>query len=161
MRRKDREISDSRELLAIIKANKVCRLGMADGNQPYVVPLNYGFEFEGDNLILYFHCADEGKKIDVLKKNGSVCFEIDGEHQLTVGDTPCEYGYNFASIIGFGDAHFIGDEAEKTHALNLLMRHQTGEDRDFDFAPAHLRAVTVFKVVLSSFTGKRRSLPAG
>ncbi|MDR3337809.1 MAG: pyridoxamine 5'-phosphate oxidase family protein [Treponema sp.] len=159
MRRKDREITDTRELLEIIKANKVCRLGMADENRPYVIPLNYGFEFEGDDLILYFHCADEGKKIDVLKKNPEVCFEIDGEHQLTQGKNDCEYGFNFASIIGFGTVKFLEKEAEKIHALEQLMRHQTGEDRDFQFAPPHIKAVTVFKVETHSFTGKRRALP--
>jgi nitroimidazol reductase NimA-like FMN-containing flavoprotein (pyridoxamine 5'-phosphate oxidase superfamily) len=159
MRRKDREITDTRELLEIIKGNKVCRLGMADDNRPYVVPLNYGFEFEGDDLILYFHCADEGKKIDILKMNPEVCFEMDGEHQLTKGKNNCEYGFNFASIIGFGTVNFIEDEAEKVHALQQLMRHQTGEDRDFRFAPPHIKAVTVFKVKTRSFTGKRRALP--
>jgi nitroimidazol reductase NimA-like FMN-containing flavoprotein (pyridoxamine 5'-phosphate oxidase superfamily) len=161
MRRKDREVTGTEELLAIIRANKVCRLGMADGNLPYVVPLNYGFEFDRGGLVLYFHCAGEGKKIDILKKNSRVCFEIDGEHELTAGEIACEYGFDFASIIGFGNAGFIDDEAEKTRALTALMRHQTGEDRDFAFAPAQLRAVTVFKVTAHSFTGKRRAPPPG
>jgi nitroimidazol reductase NimA-like FMN-containing flavoprotein (pyridoxamine 5'-phosphate oxidase superfamily) len=68
MRRKDREVTGTEELLAIIRANKVCRLGMADGDLPYVVPLNYGFEFDCGRLVLYFHCAGEGKKIGILKK---------------------------------------------------------------------------------------------
>ncbi|MDR2051979.1 MAG: pyridoxamine 5'-phosphate oxidase family protein [Treponema sp.] len=161
MRRKDREVTGTEELLSIIRANKVCRLGMADGDMPYVVPLNYGFEFDGGRLVLYFHCAGEGKKIGILKKNSHVCFEIDGEHELTAGEIACEYGFNFASIIGFGDARFIDGEAEKSRALAVLMKHQTGGDRDFSFAPAHLRAVTVFKVTAHSFTGKRRAPPPG
>jgi nitroimidazol reductase NimA-like FMN-containing flavoprotein (pyridoxamine 5'-phosphate oxidase superfamily) len=159
MRRKDREVTDTEELLAIIRANKVCRLGMADGDMPYVVPLNYGFEFDSGRLVLYFHCASEGKKTDILKRNNQVCFEIDGEHGLTTGKIACEHGYNFASIIGFGNACFIDDDAEKIRALTALMKHQTGEDGDFAFAPAQLRAVTVFKVTSRSFTGKRRAPP--
>jgi nitroimidazol reductase NimA-like FMN-containing flavoprotein (pyridoxamine 5'-phosphate oxidase superfamily) len=163
MRRKDREVTGTEELLAIIRANKVCRLGMADGDQPYVVPLNYGFEFDSGGLVLYFHGAGEGKKIGILRKNSRVCFEIDGEHGLDAagGKTACEYGFCFASIIGFGDACFIDDEAEKARALGFLMKHQTGEDREFGFAPEHLRAVTVFKVKALSFTGKRRAPPPG
>ncbi|MDR0452634.1 MAG: pyridoxamine 5'-phosphate oxidase family protein [Treponema sp.] len=159
MRRKDREITDTEELLAIIRANKVCRLGMADGSQPYVVPLNYGFEFDTGGLVLYFHGAGEGKKIDILKKNSRVCFEIDGEHGLSEGKNACEYGFYFASVIGFGNACFIDSEAEKARALAALMRHQTGEDRAFAFSPAQLSAVTVFKVTALSFTGKRRAPP--
>ncbi|MDR1410700.1 MAG: pyridoxamine 5'-phosphate oxidase family protein [Spirochaetaceae bacterium] len=161
MRRKDREVTDAEELLEIIKANKVCRLGMADGNQPYVVPLNYGFEFDSGRLVLYFHGAGEGKKIGILKKNSQVCFEIDGEHGLAAGKNACDYGFSFASIIGFGNACFIDSEAEKARALALLMKHQTGEGRDFEFAPAQLRAVTVFKVTALSLTGKRRTPPPG
>jgi nitroimidazol reductase NimA-like FMN-containing flavoprotein (pyridoxamine 5'-phosphate oxidase superfamily) len=161
MRRKDREVTGTEELLAIIRANKVCRLGMVDGDMPYVVPLNYGFEFDSGRLVLYFHCAGEGKKINILKRNSYVCFEVDGEHKLTTGNIACEYGFNFASIIGFGNACFIEDDAEKIHALTALMKHQTGEDRDFDFAPSHLCAVTVFKVTAHSFTGKRRAPPPG
>jgi nitroimidazol reductase NimA-like FMN-containing flavoprotein (pyridoxamine 5'-phosphate oxidase superfamily) len=156
MRRSDREIKDTAEIIAVIQAHKVCRLALADGDTPYIVPLNYGYECAGDNLTLYFHGAGEGKKIDIIKKNPHVCFEMDGEHKLTPGETDCEYGFDFASVIGFGTAAFIEDTAEKVRALQILMRHQTGEDREFSFAAPHLAAVTVFKVVSASFTGKRR-----
>jgi nitroimidazol reductase NimA-like FMN-containing flavoprotein (pyridoxamine 5'-phosphate oxidase superfamily) len=158
MRRSDREVKDTIEIIAIINANKVCRLAMSDGGKPYVIPLNYGYECAGGELTLYFHGAGEGKKIGILKKNPEVCFEMDGEHQLTVGGTDCEYGFDFASVIGFGTASFIEDTAEKKKALTLLMKRQCGEDREFDFPAPRLDAVTVFKVVSTSFTGKRRRL---
>jgi nitroimidazol reductase NimA-like FMN-containing flavoprotein (pyridoxamine 5'-phosphate oxidase superfamily) len=159
MRRKDREVSDSEALLGIIKSCKVCRLGMAEDNLPYVVPLNFGYEYQNGVLTLYFHGALEGKKIDILKKNSQACFEMDGEHQLTVGTDACSYGFNFASIIGFGTVEFVEEMAEKIHGLTLLMKHQTDEYREFVFPEAQVEATTVYKLRAESFTGKRRAIP--
>lgn len=76
------------------------RLAMVDNDRPYVVPLNYGYTYENGTLTLYFHCAAEGRKIDILKTNSDVCFEMDGEHKLIEGKIDCAYGYSFESVIG-------------------------------------------------------------
>ncbi|MDR2070997.1 MAG: pyridoxamine 5'-phosphate oxidase family protein [Treponema sp.] len=157
MRRKDREVTGVENLLEIIQDCAVCRLGMADEGRPYVVPLNFGYEYRDDTLILYFHGAREGKKIDILKKNNYACFEMDTAHQPTRGDRACNYGFNYASIIGFGTVEFIEEKAEKVRALNLLMKHQTGEDRDFTYPEAGLQATAVYRLTAETFTGKRRS----
>jgi nitroimidazol reductase NimA-like FMN-containing flavoprotein (pyridoxamine 5'-phosphate oxidase superfamily) len=159
MRRKDREVSDIAEKLKIIGRNKVCRLGMAENNQPYVVPLNFGYEYTDNTLILYFHGAREGRKIDTLRENNRVCFEIDGGHQLIEGETPWETSYAYESVIGFGIAEFLEGDEEKAHGLNQLMKHQTGKDREYVFDPARLKGVAVYKVSSSSFTGKRHFSP--
>jgi nitroimidazol reductase NimA-like FMN-containing flavoprotein (pyridoxamine 5'-phosphate oxidase superfamily) len=167
MRRKDREVTGIEDLLEIIRACKVCRLGMTDNGVPYVVPLNFGYEYRDAALTLYFHGAREGKKIDILKKGEAknqgfcetktqVCFEMDCGHELTSGERACDYGYNYASIIGFGTVEFIEGDDEKISALNLLMKHQTGEDRDFAFGEPELKAVAVYRLKADSFTGKRR-----
>ena len=72
MRRSDREITFIEEKLAVIEKNKVMRLAMADNGRPYVVPLNYGYTYENGTLTIYFHCAAEGRKIDILKTNSNV-----------------------------------------------------------------------------------------
>jgi nitroimidazol reductase NimA-like FMN-containing flavoprotein (pyridoxamine 5'-phosphate oxidase superfamily) len=159
MRRKEREITDIEELLAVISRCKVCRLAMAENNRPYVVPLNFGYEYKNGELCLYFHSAQEGKKLDMLKKNPEVCFEMDGGHQLTKGPEPCTYGFSYESIIGFGTVEFVEGEEEKSYGLNLLMKHQTGQDQDFVFEEPRLRAVAVYQVKARSFTGKHRTLP--
>jgi nitroimidazol reductase NimA-like FMN-containing flavoprotein (pyridoxamine 5'-phosphate oxidase superfamily) len=101
MRRKEKEIVDINEKLKIIAKCKVCRLAMADDNQPYIIPLNFGYAYENDILILYFHGAYEGMKIDILKKNDKVCFEIDCNHALIEATEPSKYSFAFESIIGF------------------------------------------------------------
>jgi nitroimidazol reductase NimA-like FMN-containing flavoprotein (pyridoxamine 5'-phosphate oxidase superfamily) len=152
MRRKDREILDIEEKLAMLGKAKVFRLAMASDNQPYVVPLNFGFEYKAGRLFLYFHCAQAGQKVEILEKNSRVCFEIDGEHRLLTGEEACKHSFSYESVIGFGEASPLIKDDEKSHALNVLMKHQTGEDRDFSFEEAQLKAVRVYRLSAVSFS---------
>ena len=159
MRRKDREVTDINEIKSIIDKCRVCHLAMVDKGKPYVVPLSFGYTIEGSTLTLYFHSAKEGRKIDVLKENNAVCFEMAHEGELALFEDPCNSGYYYQSVIGFGHAEFIEDTAEKCNALALLMKHQTG--RDYAFTEKQADTVCVFKVVSTEFTGKRKNDPKG
>lgn len=162
MRRRDKEVNDMNEILGIVAACKVCRLAMAQGEQPFVLPLNYGYTWEGGILTLYFHSAKEGRKMEILRGNPRVCFEMDIGHGLIKGqgDEDCTYSYAFESIIGFGEVEFLEDPEEKRRALDHLMRHQTGEIREFSYSDGMITATAVYKVTASSFSAKRRELPA-
>lgn len=152
LRRKDREVTGTKDLLQIIDQCKVCRIGMKDELGLYIVPLNFGYTYEDKQLVLFFHSAKQGRKIDCLKASGDVCFEMDCEHSLITADSPCNYGFYFKSVVGNGKAEFIDDPEEKKSALSALMMHQTGQDFSFDDEMAS--AVTVFKIIVTSFTGK-------
>jgi nitroimidazol reductase NimA-like FMN-containing flavoprotein (pyridoxamine 5'-phosphate oxidase superfamily) len=156
MRRKDKEIINIDEKLEIIAKCKVCRLGLSENNYPYIVPLNYGFSYDDGKLTLYFHCAKEGKKIDIIKKNNNVCFEIDCDTKLVEGKNPCDYGYEFRSIIGFGKIIFLDIKDEKIDGLNYLMKQQTGKDKKYYFNENELNNVLVFKMQVDEFTGKQK-----
>ena len=160
MRRKERELTETADRLAVIEKSKVCRLAMTDGDSPYIVPLNFGYTWENEELTLYFHGAREGMKLDILKKNPAVCFEMDCGHQLIEADDPTGYSYAYESIIGSGSVVFIDDPQEKTRVLNILMKHQAGKE-GFTLPDAVLEKTCVYKVEAVSFTGKRRPLPAG
>jgi len=149
MRRKDKEITSSEEIQSIICRSVVCRLAMVDGNQPYVVPLCFGFE---DNC-LYFHCAKQGKKIDILSKNNNICFEFDIDQEVIPADKTCSFGMKYLSVIGFGKASFIDDEKEKQKALDIIMRQYSGDAGGYteDF----LQHILVIKVQINSITGKQ------
>src|SRR5215510_10987193 len=123
MRRKDREIMDINEKMAIIGKCKVCRLGLSENNYPYIIPLNYGFTFENEKLTLFFHGAKEGKKIEIIKNNNNACFEIDCDGKLIERDKPSNYSYEYKSIIGFGKLYFLETNEEKINGLNNLMKH--------------------------------------
>ena len=152
MRRKDREIKDINELLHIIDQCKVCRIAMQDEAGLYIVPMNFGYSYENKQLTLYFHSAKEGRKIEALKANSDICFEMDCGHKLITGDMACNYSYSYKSIIGYGKVSFVDDLEEKKHALTVLMKHQTGQD--FEFNEKMTSKVCVFKITVTEFTGK-------
>ena len=157
MRRSDREVTDAGEIDGIIRRCSVCRVAMTDGEgRPYMVPLNFGYEWADGTLILYFHSAPEGQKIELLRQNPHVCVEMDGAHALKEGGhVACEYSFYYESVIGFGQASFLDSPAQKEHALRLLMCHMTGRD-DFSFSASELRGVAVFQIRVDEWTGKRR-----
>jgi nitroimidazol reductase NimA-like FMN-containing flavoprotein (pyridoxamine 5'-phosphate oxidase superfamily) len=154
MRRKDKEIIDVNEKIAIINRNKVCRLALSDNNQPYIIPLNYGYSFENNILSLYFHSSSEGKKMEIIKKNKQVCFEVDCDCSLIEGEKACKYSYAFKSIIGTGKIIILDTMDEKIDGLNKLMKHQTEKDQVYDFDEKTVRQITVYKMVVDEFTGK-------
>lgn len=153
MRRKDREITSIEEILSVLHRCTVCRIAMTDGDRPYVVPLNFGAELLGGKIAVYLHCAREGRKLEVLKKNPQICFEADCGHSLIEAEKACGYGYTFSSVIGEGEALLLEDPAEKAHGLAVLMKHQTG--KDFSFTEQETAPVCVLRVVLETVCGKR------
>ena len=155
MRRKDREITDQKEILSILQRHRVCRLGMCDGPRPYVVPLSYGVEEKDGDIILYLHGAKEGRKIAIMKRNPAVCVEVDGEYSpLEAGNNPCAYSCNYVSVIGEGKAEILEEYQEKAHGLSVLMESQTG--REFPFTPVQTESVAVVRVRLQLVTAKRK-----
>lgn len=159
MRRKDREISTVEDIRKIIEKCKVCHLAMVDKGFPYVVPLSFGFKIEDEELTLYFHSAKEGRKIDILHENSSVCFEMMIEGELGLVENTCSSGYFFESVIGFGQAEFVENVDEKCEALTELMRQQTNQE--FVFTPVQAETVCIFKLVTKDFTGKKKPKPNG
>ena len=155
MRRKDREITDVNEKLAVLKECKVCRLGLSVNDEPYIVPLNFGYTFADNALTLYFHGAAEGKKIDMLRANPKACFEMDTGHELIRADEAANFSFHYVSLIGFGEVSFISGTEEKRRALNELMRHQTGKDEPFALSDAAIEHVVVYKLAVHDFTGKK------
>jgi nitroimidazol reductase NimA-like FMN-containing flavoprotein (pyridoxamine 5'-phosphate oxidase superfamily) len=166
MRRADREVAGIDEKLEIISRYKVCRLGMIDKtvepNEPYIVPLNFGYEFQGGVLVLYFHGALEGRKFSLLKSSAalSVGFEMDGEHKLIAGPQDCNYSFAYESVIGKGTVEFVEDSAGKARGLKILMRHQTGEDREFTFDEGALSKTAVFRLRVQEWSAKRHEVPS-
>ena len=149
MRRKEKEVKNRSDIETIIHNSIVCRLAMCQDNMPYVVPLNFGYE---DN-VLYFHGAKEGKKIEMVRKNPNVCFEMDTGVSLVEADDACFWGVRYQSVIGFGEGVILEDTKEKEAALGIIMKHYS--DRGFQFDEKMVAATAVIKVVIESMTGKQ------
>jgi nitroimidazol reductase NimA-like FMN-containing flavoprotein (pyridoxamine 5'-phosphate oxidase superfamily) len=155
MRRQDKEIRSGDRLGRLLDEATVCRLGFCDGLQPYVVPMN--FVRRGDDL--YFHAARTGRKIDCIRRNPRVCFEVDRPGAVVSAETPCRWSQRYESVIGFGRAVLIDDPQEKGEALALLLAKHGGSP-DVGIPEANLATVLVIRVGIESMTGKCSPPPA-
>lgn len=149
MRRKEREIKDQKEIEDILKACSVCRLAMVDGDKPYLVPMNFGYR-EG---ALYLHSAREGKKIELIKKNPQVCFEVDEIVQFRKAKLACDWGVEYKSVVGSGKAVFLSGPEEKRRAFDIIMAQYSGEA--YDYPDAMLERTLVIKIEIERMTGKK------
>lgn len=150
MRKAQREIGDPERIRAVMAEAQVCRIGMCDGAEPYVVPMNFGL---GEGC-LYLHCAREGRKIEILRRNDRVCFEMDLLRQIRQAATGCGWTARFASVIGTGRAVFVEDPEEKRRGLDRIMVHYAGEAGPFDYPPENLARTLVLRIDIESLTGK-------
>ena len=105
MRRKDREITQAEKIDEIIQKCDCCRIGLSDHGRVYIVPLNFAYLHEGGKRIFYFHSAKEGRKVDLIQKNGEAGFELDTNHALNRAEIACGFSYRFQSIIGLSLIH--------------------------------------------------------
>jgi uncharacterized protein len=148
MRQKDREIKDRKEIDDIIRRCRVCRLATCDEGQPYIIPLSFGY----DGRFLYFHAAPEGRKIDIVKRNNLVGFELDILHDIVTAEQACKWGVKYESVIGSGTAEIVDDLEAKKEALEWIMR-QYGSGA-WDFPEEIMKKTLVFRVRILEISGK-------
>ena len=153
MRRKEREITDIVEIGSIISCCDVCRIALSDNNIPYIVTMNFGYTGGSGNK-LYFHCAREGKKLEIIRKNNLVCFQFDTDHQLEHGEDACDFGMSYRSVVGWGNIKIITEEEEKKRGLDYIMSHYS--DRvEFNYKQAVLNKTIVLRLDISEMKGKK------
>ena len=143
------EITNIDEIEGIIKKALICRLGLVDNDEPYVIPICFGYE----RGALYFHGSLKGRKVKLIKQNNKVCFEMDIDAELQKSEDPCDWTIKGESVVGVGKASILEDDGEKSHALRLIMGHYS--EGDFSFPKSTLDSVLVVRVDISSITGKR------
>lgn len=152
MRKSQREIKDLDAIVEVLNKCQTMRLGLCDGEFPYVVPLSFGWERQGDRICVYFHCAKEGKKIELIAKSNAVTVEAD----VLNGYVKTERGVtaDYESIIAHGRAReVVGDDAVR--GIELLLEHCgiTGYSaRDC----VKTDVVAVFRIDIETITGKKR-----
>jgi nitroimidazol reductase NimA-like FMN-containing flavoprotein (pyridoxamine 5'-phosphate oxidase superfamily) len=157
MRRKDKEIAGRARLEKILDRARVCRLAMtADGPQgpiPYVVPVFFACR-DGR---LYVHCAEEGRKLDLVGRNPRVCVEVDEVRGILPAEKPCAFSSVFRSVIASGTAARVQDAGAKREALDLLMAKYAGRRTGpgFEFSDATLEHTAVLEITIEQITGKQ------
>lgn len=150
MRRADKEITDYGLIETILKEERICRIALCDWEKPYIIPMIFGYQ----DGYLYLHSAPEGKKIDLIRKNNQVCFEVESKVEIIPGEQPCSWGVNYYSVIGIGKAYFIEEPEEKKKALDIMARKFTKENQ-FEYPEAMLSKTEVIKIVIEEMRGKK------
>ncbi len=150
MRRHDKEIRSREEIDAIIRTADVCRLAFARDNEPYLVPVSFGFDGES----IYFHTAPKGRKIEFIEANSRACFEFEADVALVRNpEDACAWTFSFRSVIGYGTVFELESSEDKNRALNQIMLHYSGREWNI---PDHRTAATrVWRIDIESLTGKR------
>ncbi len=149
MRRSEKAVTEATELDDIIRSGQICHLAMAAEPAPYIVPLNYGYQ----TGTLYFHSAGEGRKIDLLRQNQRVGFEISLDLGIVEGKHACSWGAKYRSVIGHGRIEFIDELEQKQQALDLIMAQYS--DGNFTYTEKSLQGTTIFKLIIDELSGKQ------
>ena len=157
MTKRERQITAPQQIQSILDTAKVLHLGLAVDNEPYVVPMNYGYTVEDGKLIIYLHSALRGKKLDIIRANPRVFFEMDCGLEPFEGKVACQYGLAYSSIMGRGAARIVEDLEEKKQAMSILMKTQTG--KDFTFEDRLVSIVAVIRIDVAEYTAKHRPIP--
>ena len=157
MTKRELQITDEGRIRDILDTAKVLHLGLAVNNEPYVVPMNYGYILEDGKLTLYLHSAVRGRKLDMIRANANVFFELECGLQPFEGRVPCQYGLVYSSVMGRGKACIVEDVEEKKQAMSILMKTQTG--KDFTFEDRLVSIVSVIRIDVEDYTAKHRPLP--
>lgn len=150
MRRLDKLITDRTQIDQLIHQSRVCRIAMAMDNEPYLVPMNFGY----DGLAVYLHTATQGRKIDFFETNPRVCLEFEASSQLHADpEVACRWTSEFASVIGYGVIRELTGDDQKRDGLNQIMQHYSGHD-DWEFAPEKVSPTRVWRIEIESLSGK-------
>ncbi len=149
MRRGEKEIVDRAQIDEIMNRALVCRIALCADGAPYVVPVSFGY---GEGC-LYIHSALEGRKMDILRSNPQVSFEVDTDQALVVSQEPCSYTFNYRSVVGFGTAVLLKDLADKRRGMDLIVRHYM--ESPASYPDDALESVAVVRIDVSSITGRQ------
>ena len=157
MTKRELQITDPEQIQKILDTAGVLYLGLCVNDEPYVVPMNYGYTMEDGKLTLYLHSAVRGKKLDMIRENPKVFFALDCDRLPFAGQVACQYGLAYSSVMGRGTACIVEDVEEKKKAMSVLMKTQT--QKDFDFNDRLVSIVAVIRIDVSEYTAKHRPLP--
>jgi len=154
MRRKERAVTNQAEILDILARCEVMRLGLCAEGKPYVVPMHFGVENADGGMSIYFHCAPQGRKMDMLAQNASACFEADCNVSIIPHEEACHWTATYESVIGEGVVSVVDDCADKAYALDLIMRKYGFQGAPM-YSEAALGRVCVLRLDVQTVCGKR------
>ena len=151
MKRSDRQVTDQKEIDGIISRCQVCRVGMFDGEESYIVPMNFGYQ----RKVVFLHGARVGRRVDTLSDFPKVCVEFDHElDMVTDEETACRWSQKYESVIGWGEAELLCNPEEKRAAFNIIMG-QYAEKKEWDYPDTLIERTQIIKIPLDRMTAKQ------
>jgi uncharacterized protein len=138
---------DSQEIL---REGFYGRLATAVDDKPYIVPVNYAYVEDR----IFIHCNKKGRKLDNIRSNPNVCFEVSEPHKLVKNRKPCDFGVRFSSILAFGSAEIVEDEDQKAMAVRAIVQKYAGEMATDEITPEQLKSIEVISISVAELTGK-------
>ncbi len=156
MRRADRAVTDGAEILRILGECDVLRLGLCDGAEAYIVPVNFGFCAAAHALTLYIHGAKKGRKYELLVKNPLCSFEADTCGGIVTNAETGLVTARYASVMGRARASFLEGE-QKRAAMERFLLGRYEETRGFPYRARSLDAAFVAALQVISLTAKENA----
>lgn len=150
MRRHDKEIRDPAIIKEILTNSRILRLGMVYNNEAYIIPVNYAYT---DGMI-YIHSAPQGRKMEILRSNNLVSFEIEYSEEIISDDKPCEWSAKYRSIMGKGTITIENDPVRKKAGLDLIMRRY-GASGELIYDESSVSRMVLLILQITSLTGKQ------
>lgn len=144
-------IEDQNEIEKIITSCRTCFLGLSDqNNQPYVIPMNFGFS----NNVIYLHSGQFGRKWKMMKENPKACVTFMLGDELAYQDehVACSWRVKSKSVIAEGIIEFVEDYDEKLAILPIIMAQYS--DREFKFNEPAVKNVGIFKMKIDRIHAK-------
>jgi uncharacterized protein len=153
MRRFDKEIKDQVIIDQILNRSELCRIGLVDDNEAYIVPLNFGYA----DGVLYFHSAPHGRKIDLIMKDNNVTFEITLTSEIHSGEKPCNWTTKYRSVMGTGTIEILDNPESKISSLGIIMK-KYGAEGDMQYDQASLERMVILKLRINTISAKQSGL---
>ncbi len=151
MRRPEKEITDESVIGEILVRSAICRLGLVEDGEAYIVPVNY-VHHDGH---LYIHSASEGRKITIIKQNPRVSFEIEYSSETIKGEIPCKWGTRYRCVMGTGTVTITNDNEDKRSGFDLIMKKYEGGEMRLEYDETALQHAVLLKLKIESITGKQ------
>ena len=153
MRRKDREVSDFKEIVRIIDECEILRLGLADGDCPYIVPVNFAYTVEGTQICLYIHGAKAGRKYELLRRNPLCSFEMDLPLGIECIAAAGDATERYKCVMGTAAVEFLEGE-EKQAAIDRIIMARNEKTRDFAYDQRVVPQTAIARLRVTSITAK-------
>ena len=152
LRRKEKAIKTKDEMIAILESVEYVTVAMCLDNEPYLVTLSHGYD--RDRNCLYFHCAQEGKKVDIMRQS----IVVWGQALLDKGYVQGACDHLFATAQFRGKVAFVDELAEKRHALEVMIEGLEGEPgrvKATQLTEETIKGVRIGRIDIDYMSGKK------